>query len=127
VNVRVLIVDDHRNTRESIAIGLTHFGYESDVAESAVEALSFLAQRTYQWLICDVRMPGTDGVQLAVRARDRDTALGLVLMTASDVSREEQRTIDALEAVLVIKPVTAEALAGLCGPARRRDPHVHHE
>jgi two-component system, NtrC family, response regulator HydG len=112
--VRVLVVDDHRNTRESIAIGLTHFGYESDVAESAATALSRLAERKYQWLICDVRMPGTDGVQLAVTARDRDAALGLVLMTAYDVSREERRTIDALQAVLVIKPVTAAALADLC-------------
>jgi hypothetical protein len=38
VHVRVLIVDDHRNTRESMAIELTHFGLEPDVAESAVEA-----------------------------------------------------------------------------------------
>ena len=112
--MRVLVVDDHRNTRESIAIGLTHFGYESDVAGSAIEAMSRLEERRYQWLICDVRMPGTNGVQLAVDARKRDTELGVVLMTAYDVSPEERCTIEAIDGVLVIKPVTAETLADLC-------------
>ena len=112
--VRVLVVDDHRNTRESIAIGLMHFGYQSDLAGSAIEAMSRLEERRYQWLICDVRMPGTNGVQLAVDARKRDAELGVVLMTAYDVSPEERCTIEAIDGVVVIKPVTAETLADLC-------------
>jgi CheY-like chemotaxis protein len=113
--VRVLVVDDHRNTRESLALGLTLLGYEPDVAAGPVEALSRLEERAYRWLICDVRMPGTNGVEFACTARLRQADIGVILMTAYDVSHDERRIIEALEANLVIKPVTAAALARLCG------------
>jgi CheY-like chemotaxis protein len=112
--VRVLVVDDHRNTRESLALGLTLLGYEPDVAGCAAEALSRMDERTYRWLVCDVRMPGTNGIEFARAARRRQPDLGVILMTAYDVSQDERRIIDSLEAVLVIKPVTAAALAHLC-------------
>ena len=119
--MRVLVVDDHRNTRESLALGLSVLGHEPDVADSASEALSRLEERTYCWLICDVRMPGTNGVEFAPVARRTQPDLGLILMTAYDVSEEERRVIDALGALLVIKPVTAATLASLCA-ARTEHP-----
>ena len=113
--MRLLVVDDHRNTRESLALGLTLLGYEPDVAAGPDEALSRLEERTYRWLICDVRMPGSNGVEFACTARRRQADIGVILMTAYDVSHDERRIIDALQANLVIKPVTAAALARLCG------------
>lgn len=119
--MRVLVVDDHRNTRESLALGLTLLGYEPDVAADPVEALSRLEERSYRWLICDVRLPGTTGVEFACTARSRQADIGVILMTAYDVSHDERRIIDALQADLVIKPVTAAALARLCR-ARQASP-----
>ena len=113
--MRVLVVDDHRNTRESLALGLTLLGYEPDVAAGPAEALSRLEERTYRWLICDVRMPGSNGVEFACTARRHQADIGVILMTAYDVSHDERRIIEALHADLVIKPVTAAALARLCG------------
>lgn len=112
--MRVLVVDDHRNTRESLALGLTLLGHESDVAASAAEALARLEERSYRWLVTDVRMNGTNGLELAPVARARQPHLGLILMTAYDVTEDERRVIETLGALLVIKPVTAAALALLC-------------
>lgn len=112
--MRVLVVDDHKNTRESLALGLALYGHEADADGSAIEALSRLEQQSYDCLISDVRMDGVTGLDLVAVARERDAGLGLVLMTAYDVNEDERRRIDALGVRLVIKPVTAKQLAILC-------------
>ena len=112
--MRVLVVDDHRNTRESLALGLARLGHDADVASGADEGLIRLRESSYRWLICDVRMPGTNGVEFAALARRHQPHLGLILMTSYDVSEEERRVIDGLQGRLVIKPVTAARLAALC-------------
>ncbi len=113
--MRVLIVDDHKNTRESLALGLRLLGHASDAAASAAEALARIEEHPYEWLISDVRMPELSGLELATMAHERCPDLGLILMTAYDVTTEERRLIDSLGAVLVIKPATATSLAALCG------------
>lgn len=112
--MRVLVVDDHRSTRESLALGFTRLGITADVAACASEAVARLQEQAYAWLICDVRMPGGSGLDVAAAARSQQPQLGLILMTAYDVSEDERRVLDALGGTLVIKPATAVALARLC-------------
>jgi CheY-like chemotaxis protein len=112
--VRVLVVDDHRNTRESLALGFARLGHMADVASSGAEAVGCLQERTYAWMVCDVRMPGMSGIELAATARQRQPHLVLVLMTAYDVGEDERRIINSLGVRLVIKPATAARLATLC-------------
>lgn len=121
---RVLIVDDHRNTRDSLAIGLAALDVDVATAASADDALVSLSDRSWDWLVCDVRMPGMSGLDLATRARARWPSLGLVLMTAYDVSAEERRQISTLRADLLIKPVTADMLAARCGGRTQSEDRV---
>lgn len=107
---RLLIVDDHRNTRESMALGLRGRDVEVATAASAEAALAVLAGERFDWMISDVRMPGLSGIDLAEHARRLQPALGMVLMTAYDVSEDERRRIADSGAELVIKPVTADWL-----------------
>jgi CheY-like chemotaxis protein len=108
---RVLIVDDHRNTRESLAMSFPLYGCDADAVASADEALGQLQLATYDWVVSDVRMPGRTGVELAHILRDRFPGVGVVLMTAYELTPEESVTAKAMDVALVIKPVTAEALA----------------
>ena len=112
--MRVLVVGDHKNTRESLAMGLALYRHEADADGSAVEALSRLGQQSYDCLISGVRMAGVTGLDLVDVTRERDAGLGLILMTAYDVNEDERRRIDALGVRLVIKPVTAKQLVILC-------------
>jgi CheY-like chemotaxis protein len=127
--VRVLVVDDHRSTRESLALGFTRLGHTADVAASAADAVSRLQQQEYNWLICDVRMPGATGLDVAVAGRKQQPHLGVILMTASDVSDDERRLLDAVGGTLVIKPATVAALVQLferestVAPCPRKETH----
>jgi CheY-like chemotaxis protein len=112
--VRVLVVDDHRSTRESLALGFKRLGHIADVAANATDALEKLQHQSYASMICDVRLPGASGIDVAVAARARQPQLVLILITAYDVSEDERRVLETLGGRLVIKPATAAALAKLC-------------
>lgn len=109
--MRILVVDDHRNTRDALALGLLQLGAHAQTAASAEEALECLRAGLPDWLVSDVRMPGMSGIELASRVRESGGAIGVILMTAYDVTAEERRRISELGAELWIKPVIADALA----------------
>ena len=115
--IRILVVDDHRNTREALALGLALLAVDVRTAASAAEAMLTLEHYSCDWLVCDVRMPVTDGIELAARVNAARPGVRLLLMTAYDVSADEQARIAAAGAELLIKPVTAETVADRCRPA----------
>ena len=108
--MRILIIDDHRNTREAIALALAQIGLEVDTAASGFGAMGLLDAHRYDWMVCDVRMPGMSGIEVAARARAVQPAAGVVLMTAYDVSSDDRRRLAEMGAGLLIKPVTADDL-----------------
>jgi CheY-like chemotaxis protein len=81
-----------------------------------------LQGQTYAWLVCDVRMPGASGIEVAEAAKQCQPQLVLILMTAYDVSEDERRIVETLGGTLVIKPATAAALATLCERTRTAPP-----
>jgi CheY-like chemotaxis protein len=120
IAVRVLVVDDHRSTRAALALGFKRLGHTADVAASATDALEKLRAQSYAWMVCDVRMPGASGIDVAVAARKCQPQLVLILMTAYDVTEDERRVLETLGSTLVIKPATAAALAELCEKSATR-------
>jgi two-component system response regulator YesN len=114
--MRILIVDDHRNTREALAAGLSHVATVRTAA-SAAAAMLELEQFACDWLVCDVRMPVMDGIELMTRVRTARPEVRVLLMTAYDVSPWERQQIADAGAVLLIKPVTAEAVVARCAAA----------
>ena len=64
----VLIVDDDRNTRETLKRGLTRAGYEIFTAEDGSKAVPILQERNVDLIITDYKMPGMDGLRLASTA-----------------------------------------------------------
>jgi CheY-like chemotaxis protein len=112
--VRVLVVDDHRNTRLALAASLDALGFHADVADGQGEAVARLQEAHYDWVVCDVRMPDGDGLAVAGVARTGGGHTGVILMTACDLSPLEHARAEALGVQLLIKPVTGESVARLC-------------
>ncbi len=78
----VLVVDDETGSRESMAIGLKKAGLEVRTFDEAGKALEFLEQSDgVQLVICDLRMPGTDGLEFLSEVRRRELDLAVILVT----------------------------------------------
>src|SRR5215510_4056298 len=79
LNASVLVVDDEPGIRETLARWLAGGGYDVQTASSADEALRCVHDRPPAVALCDIRMPGRDGLWLAQHIR-RDAPETAVIM-----------------------------------------------
>lgn len=110
VRPRVLVVDDEPNMCRSLAILVADEGRrEVDTARSGEEALQKIGDAT-DVLLCDLSMPGMDGIEVLRRVRAAKLDVQVIMMTAYSTvqSAVEAMRLGAHE--YLIKPFTAESL-----------------
>jgi two-component system response regulator MprA len=94
---RVMIVDDHADTREALAIVMELRGLAAIVAGSGSEALAKLAEPTERpcVVLLDVNMPGLDGWEVRQRMREDPqlASVPVVLLTGNYVDLERARRL----------------------------------
>jgi DNA-binding NtrC family response regulator len=78
----VLVIDDETGSRESMAIALEKAHLRVRTFDDARKALEFLEKEEAQVVVCDLRMPGMDGIEFLNTVREREYKLGLILVTA---------------------------------------------
>jgi two-component system, NtrC family, response regulator HydG len=78
---KLLIVDDELSVRDSLAKWFREEGYEVGTAESASEALTRMAEKHWDLALLDIKMRGTDGIELQRRLHDLDPGLIVIMMT----------------------------------------------
>jgi DNA-binding NtrC family response regulator len=78
---RLLIVDDEAVVRDSLCRWFGDEGYEVGTAESAAEALKRVAESTWDLALLDIKMPGTDGIELQRRLHEIEPDLLVIIMT----------------------------------------------
>ncbi|HEV2112902.1 MAG TPA: sigma-54 dependent transcriptional regulator, partial [Terriglobales bacterium] len=77
----LLIVDDELTVRDSLGKWFHEEGYEVATAESASEALTRMAEARWDLALVDIKMHGTDGIELQRRLRQIDPELLVIIMT----------------------------------------------
>lgn len=61
---RVLVVDDERAIRDTLKEILEDAGYLVTLAEDGPQALEQFSQESHDVVLCDIKMPGMDGIEL---------------------------------------------------------------
>jgi DNA-binding NtrC family response regulator len=78
----VLVIDDETGSRESMAIAIEKAGLAVRTFDEARKALEFLEENEgVRLAVCDLRMPGLDGVAFLKEVRERKYDLGVILVT----------------------------------------------
>jgi len=80
--MHIVVVDDERDIRETVAEYLTLHGYRVTTAANGVELRALLEASRVDLVVLDIAMPGEDGLSLARFLRVQHTA-GIVMLTAS--------------------------------------------
>jgi CheY-like chemotaxis protein/two-component sensor histidine kinase len=114
--LRVLVVDDERDTRELVAALLTTYGAEVVSVSSAAEALDQMERQRFDLLISDIGMPEMNGYDLISRIRQlseehggRTPALALTAYAGID---DRKRALAAGYEMHIPKPFVAAELIG---------------
>jgi CheY-like chemotaxis protein len=81
--LRALVVDDHLDAAETLAMFLDYVGIDSQTAVDGQQALALATEWHPHIGIFDIRMPGLDGVELArqIRAQNWESRPLLIAVT----------------------------------------------
>jgi two-component system OmpR family response regulator len=81
---RVMVVDDDRDARETLAAALMQSGYMVQVATDGRDALARMSSSPADLVVSDVCLPGMSGVELLAALRQGGYEQPVVLITGLD-------------------------------------------
>ncbi len=105
----VLLVEDELLLRMSVARGLERQGWRVRQAADGAAALQRLTKERPAVLICDIRMPGLDGIGLTAAARELHPGLP-VLLTSGFADEAARAAVPGLGVGFLPKPYTVKTL-----------------
>ena len=79
---RILVADDHDSLRRGMVRGLTDVGHELEEAANGNAAIERLHQGQFDVVLCDLKMGGSDGLDVLRTSRALHPTTAVILMTA---------------------------------------------
>jgi len=80
--MKVMIIDDEESLRHMLSVILKMEGYEATAFEDAEKALGALSKDDYDFILCDIRMPGMDGLAFLKALSERGDEHTVIMMSA---------------------------------------------
>ena len=79
--MKIAIVDDEKDMRQSISQWLALSGFDTETYSSAEEALKGLGNDFPGIVVSDIKMPGMDGMQFLRKLKGVDSSLPVIMIT----------------------------------------------
>ena len=107
--LRILLVEDHRDTRHALSRLLTHFGHQTSVADSTQRALQMMASQRFDLVLCDIGLPDGSEYDVISKAKAEGPIKAVAITgfgTDEDIRRSKQAGFD----FHLVKPVDFQEL-----------------
>ena len=95
--LRILLVEDHGDTRRILSRLLSHFGHDISVAESTQSALDFVGSRKFDVVLSDIGLPDGSGYEVIAEAKRQQPVKGVALTgfgSDADIRRGKEAGFD---------------------------------
>jgi CheY-like chemotaxis protein len=111
-HVRILVVEDNRDSADSLRTLLQICGYSVTVAYSGREGLEAAEKTRPDIVLCDIGLPDSDGFALAaaLRSNPATARARLIAVTAYGSEQDKKRSREAGFQLHLVKPVKPESL-----------------
>ena len=118
----ILIVDDEPIVREAIRDWLVDAGYDVETAETGERGLEMAAERDFDLIILDVRLPGKTGIRVLEELKESKPDVKAMIITAyaSPQMRTEATKLGALH--YLSKPIAPDQLENIVEEALADEP-----
>jgi PAS domain S-box-containing protein len=107
--LRILLVEDHQDTRHTLSRLLTHFGHQISVAADRQSALHIMASQKFDVILCDIGLPDGSGYEVLSEAKGQRPVKAIAISgfgTEADVRRSTEAGFD----FHLVKPVDLREL-----------------
>jgi DNA-binding NarL/FixJ family response regulator len=125
---RILIIEDHHQMRENLALMLEMEAFAVFHAEDGHRGLELARSQMPDLILCDVMMPGLDGhrVLKALRADSATATIPLIFLTAKGEKVDQRAGMNLGADDYLVKPVAKEELlAAIRARLERKQQHEH--
>ena len=79
--VNILIIDDERAIRKTLSEILSFEGYKIDEAADGEEGLKKFTEKTYDIILCDIKMPKLDGLEFLEKSREVNPEIPIIMIS----------------------------------------------
>ena len=124
-NMHILVVEDNRDSAESLRRLLELCGYSVTVAYTSREALEAAEETRPDVVLCDIGLPDTDGYALAaaLRSNPRTARARLIAVTAYRSEEDKKRSREVGFQLHLVKPVDPSVLLQQLDQPAKTNPH----
>ncbi len=119
--MNILVVDDELGLRHTLTLILQAEGYEVRAAPNAASALERLAELAADIVLCDVRMPGIDGLTFLEQYRAGNGSALVIMMSAYGDDDAALEAIRRGAYDFISKPFRADQVLLVVGKAIERE------
>jgi DNA-binding NtrC family response regulator len=78
---RILVIDDERSIRNTLKDILEFEKYQIELAEDGFKALELLKNNDYDVVLCDIKMPGMDGIEVLQKVEELKPDMPVVMIS----------------------------------------------
>ncbi|MEO6456443.1 MAG: sigma-54 dependent transcriptional regulator [Ginsengibacter sp.] len=77
----ILIIDDERSIRKTLTEILTYEGYNVEEAADGEEGLKKFKDKSYDLVLCDIKMPKLDGIEFLEKAKEINADVPVIIIS----------------------------------------------
>ena len=77
----ILIIDDEKAIRKTLSEILSYEGYKIDDAENGEEGLKKIKEKSYDVILCDIKMPKVDGLEFLEKAKEISPDVPIIMIS----------------------------------------------
>lgn len=95
--LRILVVEDHGDTRRTLSTLLSHFGHQISVADSCQSASQMIHAKDFDVVLSDIALPDGTGYEVISEAKTRQHITGVALTghdSAEDIEKGKKAGFD---------------------------------
>lgn len=110
--LQALVVEDDETMRDFLTSALNKLGYDTWNVGDGMAALHLTSEKSFDLVVCDIRMPKLSGFSFVRNARMRsaDTIRRVIFVSAMDDTVIRREAADIGGSAFLYKPITMQTL-----------------
>lgn len=105
MKARLLVIDDEAMVRDSMVAYLEDSGYQVASVSNGVDGINSLQQQQSDLVLCDLRMPNLDGIQVISQIKENWPHIPVIVVSGAGVMDDVVQALRLGASDYLVKPI----------------------